>query len=141
MSGGFTSDWLLRQQIRAGLSSSAGKRGIGRPAPPDEGWERETDLHRAILDECKARGWRAVYSNPTKPTTCGEGVCDFIIYADGGRVFNIECKRTGGKLSMEQNIFITWLAKLGHTVHVINSLSEFLEIVPRGVPQTTGGNN
>lgn len=126
----FTSDWLLRYQLRNGLGKPSG---LAQERP--DGVEREIEgLHRPIIAECKRRGWKYVHSDPTKPTTCGEGVCDFIIYADGGRLFNIECKAKNGKLSIEQRAFIVWLEKLGHPVHVITTINEFLQIVdaPRG---------
>lgn len=109
------------------LARTRGKRLVpfaGADAEP-----HELDLHDKIIEDCKRRGWKYVHSNPSRPTTCGEGVCDFIIYADRGRVFNIECKSRIGKLSDEQNIFIVWLQKLGHNVHTIRSMSEYMEIV------------
>lgn len=122
MSRGFTSDWLATHQAR---NAPAVRPGVAQDAP-----ELEIEgLHRPIIAECKRRGWKYVYSNPTKPTTIGEGVCDFIIYADGGRVFNIECKAKAGKLSTEQLAFIHWLKKLGHETHVITGMSEFHAIV------------
>ncbi len=36
---------------------------------------------------------------------------------------------TPEQLSDEQRIFICWINKLGHTAHVITSMSEFFEIV------------
>ena len=122
MSRGFDSSWLASHQAR----NAVGKRaGVAADAP-----EHEIEgLHRPIIEECKRRGWKYVYSNPTKPTTCGEGVCDFIIYADGGRMFHVECKARKGKLSIEQLAFICWIEKLGHKCHVVTSVSEFMEIV------------
>jgi hypothetical protein len=94
--------------------------------------EREMTLHNAIIAECKRKGWRYIHSDTTKPTTCGEGVCDFIIYADGGRMFHVECKSAKGKLSMEQRIFIVWIEKLGHAAHVIDNFMDFLRIANGG---------
>jgi len=94
-----------------------------------EAVEREFDLHDDIIVECKNRGWKYVHSDPTKPTTCGEGVCDFIIYADGGRMFHVECKSRTGKLTLEQAAFIAWVQKLGHRAFVVKSFSEFLKVI------------
>lgn len=96
--------------------------------PPADAVDLEKDLHRMILDECKQRGWYAVHSAMNCPTTNGIGVCDFIIYANNGRVFNVEAKNRVGKLSVAQQAFIFWLNKLGHTVHVVRSFKEFLEV-------------
>lgn len=115
--------------------------GMNKPSGvPTMGVSREIEgLHTPIIAECKRRGWKYVHSDPTRPSTCGEGICDFIIYADGGRVFNIECKTKTGKLSLEQNIFITWIKKLGHEAHVITSMNEFFDIVnvPHGTTPLT----
>jgi hypothetical protein len=97
------------------------------PVPADPG--PEDVLHGKIAGECKRRGWRTVHSRMDMPSTVGEGTCDFIIYADKGRMFHIECKASNGKLSMEQRIFIAWVAKLGHSVHVVDSFQQFLEII------------
>jgi hypothetical protein len=91
--------------------------------------EREDGLHGQIVEDCKRRGWKYVHSRMDRRTTVGEGVCDFIIYADRGRMFHVECKALNGKLSMEQRIFITWVEHLGHKVHVVTALSEYMEIV------------
>lgn len=121
---GFTSDWLLRHQMRQTLSAKALK-----IETPCDGVEREMALHEDILAECARRGWRVVRSDPSRPTTNGAGVCDFIIYAEGGRMFHVECKSSTGKLSVAQQGFITWLAKLGHRVHVVSQFREFLEVI------------
>jgi hypothetical protein len=98
-------------------------------ALPDAAKREITGLHHPIIEECKRRGWKYVHSDPTRRTTCGDGVCDFIIYADRGRMFHVECKALNGKLSMEQRIFIVWVEHLGHKVHVITAMSEFMEAV------------
>jgi hypothetical protein len=41
----------------------------------------------------------------------------------------VECKVKDGKLSQEQLIFISWLEKLGHVVHVVTSFQQFLELM------------
>lgn len=130
MSKGFTTEWLVSRQIRIDAARHASV-----PQDKPEGVEREiAGLHNPIIAECKRRGWRYVHSDPYRPSTCGEGVCDFIIFADCGRVFYIECKSRSGKLSSEQVIFVSWLSRLGHKVHVIQSMREFYDIlgvVPR----------
>ena len=123
---GFTTAWYANWQAR--LNTPPHRRQGGQDEPP--GVEREiAGLHDPIIAECKRRGWKYVHSDPTRRTTIGEGVCDFIIYADRGRMFHVECKRKGGKLSLEQQAFIAWVGKLGHTVHVITTMTEFMAIV------------
>ena len=117
----------------------AAKKRAGRAVRPADAVDMEIEgLHGPIIRECKRRGWRYIHSDPTCPTTVGEGVCDFIIFADQQRIFLFECKSKTGKLKMEQQIFITWLGKLKHPVHVIEAMSEFFyhvdgqTNVPRG---------
>lgn len=116
----------------------AKKRAGGRVHAPDAVDREIEGLHGPIIKECKRRGWRCIHSDPSRPTTVGEGVCDFIIFADRRRVFLFECKSKTGKLKFEQSIWIAWLGKLEHPVLVIESMSEFFyhvdgePNVPRG---------
>lgn len=104
---------------------------------------RESDLHEQIFAECRRRGWIAFHGAMSERTarTCGEP--DFIIL--GSRVDSalglngetrmfpaiwlIECKTRTGKLSPAQQAISAWAAKLGHTVHVVRSFNEFLDVV------------
>jgi hypothetical protein len=97
--------------------------------PNEEAVEDESPLHANIIDHCKNKGWRFIHSRMDRRSTVGNGVCDFIIAADTGRVFWIECKSKSGKLTMEQTVFIAWLSKLGHTVSVVTSMAEFKEAI------------
>ena len=98
--------------------------------------EREADLHQMIVDECKRRGWIAFHGSMAHSTFRTPGEPDFIILPDVGRmshfksnVWLIECKTRKGKLSPAQLAIHAWAAKLGHTVHVVRSFAEFLEVV------------
>jgi hypothetical protein len=97
--------------------------------PAADAVEDESPLHADIIAYCKNKGWRYIHSRMDQPPTVGSGVCDFIIAADTGRVFWIECKSKSGKLTMEQTVFIAWLSKLGHTVSVVTSMAEFREAI------------
>lgn len=91
--------------------------------------DREGKLHDQILEECKRRGWLAFHDRMDRPTTGTLGRPDFIILADNGRVIMVECKRGIQKPSTAQRDVIAWAAKLGHTVHVVRSLDDFLSII------------
>jgi hypothetical protein len=121
MSERFTSEWLASYEARNAPAHRVGT--VAADVGP------EVELHGKIAAECRRRVWQFVYHDPTRPTTCAAGVCDFIIYADGGRMFHVECKSSTGKLSEAQLIFIAWLKRLGHTVHVVDSFAGFLEVV------------
>jgi hypothetical protein len=131
MSREFSTDWLMRHQAR---TKHVARGHIDSTLPVQGVADEIAGLHLPIIQECKRRAWRYVHSIHYKRPTIGEGTCDFIIYADSGRVLNIECKKKDGKLSMEQCIFITWLKKLGHEVHVITSMEEFFAIADKKAP-------
>lgn len=120
----FTTKWLLQLQLRQALRNQGPERKGAPDAEPSEG-----DLHDKIETECAKRGWLTVRSRMDRPTTTRKGVCDFIIYADRGRMLHVECKSATGKVKPEQQGFIAWAGKLGHTVHVVRSLREFLEVI------------
>jgi hypothetical protein len=89
----------------------------------------ERNFHDHILQECRARQWIALHSRMDQRTGRSLGEPDFIILADAGRVFFIECKSAKGKLSTQQQALHAWAAKLGHKVHVVRTFAEFLEVV------------
>lgn len=102
-----------------------------RQAEPVDGEAeaRERDLHDKIEDECASRGWMTVRSRMDRKTTTRKGVCDFIIYADDGRMFHVEAKSSTGKLSTDQRDFKAWAEKLGHKVEVVSCMREFLRVI------------
>lgn len=101
----------------------------GRQHESQGGVDKESGIHAQILDECKRRGWIAFHGSMARKTFRTPGEPDFILFADRGRVFAIEAKTARGKLSPEQLAIKAWSEKLGHTVHVVRSFAEFLEIV------------
>lgn len=86
----------------------------------------EADLHERIFAECRRRGWLPLHGAMSERTHRTLGEPDFMILADGGRVLFIECKSAVGKLSTEQQALHAWMRKLGHTVHVVRTMEEFL---------------
>ncbi len=89
----------------------------------------EAKLHDAIMAECKARKWQWIHNRMDKRSTTAPGVPDFVILADKGRVFFVECKTRTGKLTTEQQAFKHHADYNGHTVHVVRSPEEFGQIV------------
>ena len=90
---------------------------------------REASLHEEIFDECRRRGWIALHGSMAERTCRTLGEPDFVILADGGRVLFVECKTKTGKLSPTQAALKFHAEKLGHTVHVVRSLEEFLKLL------------
>jgi len=93
------------------------------------GAEREASLHEAVFDECRRRCWIALHGSMAERTCRTLGEPDFVILADGGRVLLVECKSRTGKLSPAQFALKHHAEKLGHTVHVVRSLEDFLKLL------------
>lgn len=91
-------------------------------------FRKESDLHASIMDECKRRGWLAFHGSMAHRAMRTIGEPDFTILADKGRVFFIEAKSKTGKLRPEQIGLAMMAEKLGHKIHCIRSLKDFLEI-------------
>ena len=90
---------------------------------------REAELHETIFAECRRRSWIALHGSMAERTCRTLGEPDFVILADGGRVLFVECKSRTGKLSPAQAALKHHAEKLGHTVHVVRSLEDFLELL------------
>lgn len=92
--------------------------------------ERELALHDQIIAHCSKQWprWKYIRANPAAKSTIAEGCQDFTIFLPGGRVLCVECKRTDGKLGDTQQIWAKEMEMLGHKVHVVRSMDEFLAI-------------
>ena len=99
-----------------------------RPAARN-GVIREASLHEEIFDACRQRGWIALHGSMAERTCRTLGEPDFTILANGGRVLFVECKTRTGKLSPAQAALKFHAEKLGHTIHVVRCLDEFLNLL------------
>jgi len=99
-------------------------------APPEK---RESELHEKIMAACRVRGWIYFHGSMATRTRRTIGEPDFIVLADGGRVFFVEVKTAKGKLSPEQFSMQHHAAKLGHTVHVVRSMGDFYKVIETGI--------
>lgn len=100
-------------------------------AVPSDAYESESALHRDVLAYCRQQGWIVFHGSMAHRTARTVGEMDATICASNGRVFFVEMKARAGKLSTEQLGVKLWMERLGHTVHVVRSLEQFLEIVNR----------
>jgi len=103
--------------------------GLHDPATDSDDVLTEAELHDAIIAYAKHKGWICNYSPMCYRTRRQIGEQDFTIRADGGRVFFIECKTAKGKLTSEQLGLAIWAERLGHKIHLVRSVAEFLEVV------------
>lgn len=115
----FTQAWFDAQQAKRNNSAMY--------SPPSEGATNESALHDAISAYCRSKGWLAIHSRMDTATTTAKGVPDFVIFADNGRVFLVECKTRLGKLSPDQAAWHAMAKRNGHEVHTVRSFEEFLE--------------
>lgn len=88
----------------------------------------EEGLHDEIFFECRRRGWLAFHGSMAAATHRTMGEPDFVILVPAGHLLLVECKSRIGKLSPAQLAIKAHAEKLGHTVHIVRSFQEFLEI-------------
>ena len=118
----FSEQWLA-----ARLQKEAPKKNQAGDSPADEG--PESKLQRTIRDYCADQKWQCHGGSMAHRTRRDSGEEDFVIRASAGRVFFVECKSKTGKLRPEQQTNLQWAAILGHTIHVVDSFQQFLNLV------------
>lgn len=91
----------------------------------------EHELHELVSAECKRRGWITLHGSMAQATARTIGEWDFVIIADEGRTFLVECKSKNGKLTPEQAGMKLWAEKLGHKPAVVRSMDEFLALITK----------
>lgn len=96
---------------------------------PESQVKDEAQLHEQILAEIRRRGWIALHGSMAHRTFRTPGEWDVTVVADSGRVLFVEMKTASGKLSTDQQAIHAWARKLGHTVHVVRSLEEFIALL------------
>ena len=119
-------DWTLAEVD--GFNARHGKKPVKivDAAPPET---RESALHERIIAVCRANGWIYRRDRMDMKTSGTIGWPDFTILASAGRTFLIECKTAKGKLTTQQAGLAMKAESLGHTVHVVRSMSEFYNII------------
>lgn len=100
---------------------------------PDGSAERETGptgLHRQIEDWCRQQWpvWKVLKARTDVKSTLPVGCHDLTVYASGGRVLSVECKAKGGKWSKDQCVWAAELRALGHVVHGVESMGQWLAL-------------
>lgn len=121
-------NWSIAE-VEAHNARVSRKPSVTQEPQPSRGEELEATLADQIIDECDRRGWLWFRSRPDARTGRRIGEFDFIIYADRGRIFNIECKAKGKKQTAEQLGIQTWARKLGHQADCVWTFGQFLEII------------
>ena len=96
---------------------------------PDGPSVPEKEIHRLILLECHRRGFLALHGSMAHKTFRTIGEPDCTILMPSGRVLFVEVKTRSGRISEEQEAFARRALLLGHTVHVVRSFEEFLQLL------------
>lgn len=102
-----------------------------QPQPLPEGaTQKELPLHDDIIKHCLSQHprWKYIHANPAARSTIAKGASDFTVFLPGGRTVCVECKSKTGKLSPDQLAWKLEMEMIGHTVHVVRSLDEFIEV-------------
>ena len=115
---GFDSDWLNHHLQRHAVLSPVAATAV----------EDESKLHYEIMDFCRDRGWQFFHGAMCERTHRTEGEPDFIILANAGQKYLVECKSKNGKLSPAQQAVKHHAERNGHVIHIVHSMSEFLAI-------------
>lgn len=97
--------------------------------PVSEGCDDESKLHDDIKKECRHRGWLFFHGSMAHRSRRTLGEPDFTICADNGRVIFVEAKTRTTKPSPVQLGVKLWAENLGHKIHVVRSLAEFLKVI------------
>jgi len=90
----------------------------------------ERELHDDIMRHCDKQWprWKYIHARMDQKSTVAVGSQDFTIFASGGRTFCIEVKTRNGKLSEDQLAWRKEMEMLGHTVHLVKSMEQFIEV-------------
>lgn len=80
--------------------------------------ESEKALERRLVRECEKRGWLCLKYSNTRMT----GYPDRLVLLPGGRVAWVEVKSRGRRPTAIQLYRHAELRKMGHTVHVVDSV-------------------
>lgn len=91
----------------------------------------EIPLHNRIIEHCNSQWprWKYIHANPSAKSTIQTGCQDFTLFLPSGRLVCIEVKAKGGKRSEAQNIWAKEMEMLGHTVHLVFSFDQYLNLV------------
>lgn len=106
-------------------------RNAPKSATPQVGCDDESKLHQSIIGYCESQWpkWKFIRCRMDKPSTIAKGAQDFTIFLPNGRTLCVECKKKDGKLDADQLGWAHEMQKNHHTVHVVRSFEEFLNLL------------
>lgn len=111
----------------AAFEARANRGNQKKPSETDE--PLESQIHRDISNECRRRGFLFLHGSTAHRTHRTLGEPDYVVLLHGGKSLMIEVKTRSGRVSEAQAEFASKARQLGHTVHLVRSFMEFLEII------------
>lgn len=116
----FTKEQYLLHQARMNA---------GKVTPSTVGVDKEADLHSAIADYCRSRGWLFLHGRMDQSTGRTPGEFDFVILMDGGKKMLVEAKARQNKLSKEQQAIHHHAQSLDHPTYTVRNFEQFMAAV------------
>lgn len=100
------------------------EKSAGRPDP-------ESKLHDSIIEWANSQWPRMkfIHARMDQRSTIAVGAPDFVLFLLAGRVLCVECKAKGKKPTPEQLAWHKEMEMLGHKVHVVWSMDDFMKLV------------
>lgn len=124
----FDESFVIAHELKL---AAAKRKKSGEPEKVSSTEAREMKLHDKIIKHCMDQWprWKYIRARPDQASGIQKGCQDFTLFLPGGRTLCIECKSSTGKLSTDQLIWKHEMSLLGHTVHEVRSMEEFLQLV------------
>lgn len=101
----------------------------------------EKELQNQIENYCRLHGWITFRSRMDKKTNRRVGEFDFHCLLPGARVVFVECKSRTGALTEDQTKLFGQMAQLGHRVHVVRALEDFISIISESKSEMSSSNS
>jgi len=91
----------------------------------------ESALHLRIMEFCDSKWprWKYLHARMDRRSTIAVGAQDFTVFLPAGKTVLIECKRKGEKRSVDQSAWAMEMERIGHKVHLVTSMDEFLDVL------------
>jgi hypothetical protein len=115
----------LAQNHRFGLAAQRETASDHQPV------ERESDLHKAIMEDCdhmQPWPWQYIRARMDKRSTIGNGVHDLTIFGPYPLCILVEAKARNEKQKDDQLLWAAKLSRLRWEVHVVRSIERWMEI-------------
>ena len=97
------------------------------------GMARERDLHDAIDQYCRERGYLTIHARMDVRSTISVGTPDWTVLMPGRKTCQIECKKSGSKPTTEQLAKLAHARKLGFVAEIVDNLEDAIDAMTRAL--------